>query len=190
MQILILAGSNGLAGVSLETWLTIAAVLLSPFFAVFAQRQIDRLREKKAAKVLIFHNLMITRNANLSPRHVEALNAVPLSFTGPGKEKQVLEGWQEYLDHLGTDSKVNANAWLEKRSELMVELLHRMSRCLGYKIEKLRIKKEGYLPQLFLDVEQEQTALRRQLIDLTDGTGKKKLAVALFEQKFSDIKPP
>ena len=133
---------------------------------------------------------MITRNANLSPRHVEALNAVPLSFTGPGKEKQVLEGWQEYLDHLGTDSKVNANAWLEKRSELMVELLHRMSRCLGYKIEKLRIKKEGYLPQLFLDVEQEQTALRRQLIDLTDGTGKKKLAVALFEQKFSDIKPP
>jgi hypothetical protein len=43
---------------------------------------------------------------------------------------------------------------------------------------------------MFADVETEQHALRKQLVELTDGSGRRKLPVATFEQAFPDVKPP
>jgi uncharacterized protein DUF6680 len=179
-----------LLGISLESWLTIVAILLSPFLAIFAQRQIDNLRERRNRQVRVFRELMITRYALLSARHVEALNAVSLEFGDTGKEKSVLDAWQEYLDHLGTDSTIDVNGWTNKRSDLLLELLHKMSQCLGYKFEKLRIKREVYYPKYFQELETEQTAIRKQVLELTDGTGRRKLPIAVFEEKFPDLKPP
>jgi hypothetical protein len=184
------AEMHGWLGISLESWLTIAAILLSPFLAIFAQKQIDRLREKRNLQIRIFRELMVTRNSTLSPRHVEALNAVPLEFGDEGKEKEVLDAWKEYLDHLGTDSTKDPQGWAARGFDLLVEVLHKMSGCLGYKFERLRIKKEGYVPKYFRDLESEQNRLRQQLLELTDGTGRRKLPVATFEQKFPDVKPP
>jgi hypothetical protein len=176
-------------GISLEAWLTIVAIILGPILALFAQRALDWIREKKNRKLRLFRELMVTRYMRLSPRHVEALNMVPLEFKDEGGEKKVLDAWKEYLDHLGTDSSQDVNAWGKKGFDLLVDLLFEMSSSLGYDFEKLRIKKEMYSPKLFADVEAEWHTLRKQLVELTDGTGRRKLPIAAFEQSFPDVKP-
>jgi hypothetical protein len=174
-------------GISLEGWLTIAAVVLGPILALAAQRVLDNLREKRHRQARLFRELMITRSQRLSPRHVEALNAVPLEFRSAGRGKKVFGAWKAYLDHLGTDSNKDPVAWNREGSELLIELLHEMSRRVGYRFEKLSIEREVYLPQLFNTLELEQTALRKRLLELTDGTGLRKLPVAIFERRFPDL---
>ena len=182
-----LVGTYGWLGIPLESWLTMVAIILGPIFALWAQRKLDSMRERRERQVRVFRELMITRYIRLSPRHVEALNAVPMEFGNSGKQKKVLDRWKEYLDHLGTDSTKDPNAWSLKGFDLLVDLLFDMSQCLGYDFEKLRIKREAYMPQLFADIEAQQHALRKQLLELTDGTGRRKLPVAVFEQKFPDL---
>jgi len=164
--------------------------MVGPFFALAAQRWLDSSRDKRSRQLRVFRELMITRSMRLSPRHVEALNGVPLEFENKGKEKRVFDAWKAYLDHLGTDSTKDGAAWNRMGSGLLIELLHEMSLRLGYPIEKLRIESEVYLPQLFNQLEMEQNTLRRQLLELTDGTGRRKLPVGMFEQSFPDVKPP
>ena len=53
-------------GISLEGWLTIAAVVVGPILALAAQRVLDNLREQLTRQVRVFRELMIT----LSPRHL------------------------------------------------------------------------------------------------------------------------
>lgn len=188
MDAVAVTGMHEWMGVSLESWLTIVAIVLGPILALYAQRVLDSFREKRRRQILIFRELMITRYTRLSPRYVEALNAVPIEFENRGRQKRVLDKWKECLDHLGTDSTKDPNAWSVRGFDLVVDLLYEMSQCLGYDFEKLRIKREAYLPQMFADIEAQQHALRRQLLELTDGTGKRKLPVAVFEQKFPDLK--
>jgi hypothetical protein len=182
--------AHKLLGISLESWLTILAIIVGPMLALFAQRALDWLRERRNRKVRLFRELMVTRYMRLSLRHVEALNMVPLEFKDEGDEKKVLDAWKEYLDHLGTDATIDGNAWGKAGFGLLVDLLFEMSKALNYDFEKLRIRKEAYSPKLFADVEAEWHTLRKQLVELTDGTGRRKLPVASFEQPFPDLKPP
>ena len=60
--------------------LMIIAILIAPFLAVFAQRQIDLWREQRQRKLWVFKTLMATRGRTLSPEHVQALNMIELEF--------------------------------------------------------------------------------------------------------------
>jgi hypothetical protein len=181
-------------GITLEGWLTIAAVVIGPILALGAQRVLDNLRERHERQVRLFRELMVTRSSRLSARHVEALNGVPLEFEDSGKEMRVITAWKTYLDHLGTDATKDGATWNRVGGELLVELLYEISRRVGYTFEKPRIIGEVYLPQLFNTLEVEQTALRQRLLELTDGKGTRKLPVAIFETRFPDLvdesKPP
>lgn len=177
-------------GISLEGWLTIAAVVVGPILALGAQRVLDNLREEHERQVRIFRELMITRAQRLSARHVEALNAVPFEFRKIHKNKKILEAWKAYLEHLGTDSTKDLAAWVRQSTTLLVDLLYEMSHVVGPKLEKLRIETEIYLPKLFNTIENEQTILRQQVLELLDGRGTRKLPVAVFEQQFPDVVVP
>lgn len=177
-------------GISLEGWLTLAAVVLGPILALAAQRVLDNLREEHTRQVRVFRELMITRAQRLSPRHVEALNAVPLEFRQTHGNKKILVAWKVYLDHLGTDSSKDTPAWFRVGSERLVELLYEMSQRLGPKLEKLSIQTEVYLPMMFNTIDTQQQALRQQLLEVLDGKGTRKIPIAVFEQKFPDIVPP
>ncbi len=174
-------------GISLEGWLTIIAVVAGPILALGAQRLLDDLREKHARQLRLFRELMITRSARLSARHVEALNAIPLEFENSGKEKRVFTAWKAYLDHLGTDATKDGPEWNRVGSLLLVDLLHEMSQRVGYEFDKSRIEKEVYLPQLFNTLDVEQSTLRQRLLELTDGSGTRKLPIAIFETRFPDL---
>lgn len=155
--------------VTISDWLIILATLLSPFIAVQATRRLDERNEIRGRKLSIFKTLMATRAYVISWGHVEALNRIDLEFMkGHKKEKAVVEAWKEYHDLLCND-KLSAEQWDAKRTELLVELLHKMAIVLDYDFDKTHIKNSSYAPRYHSDTEGQQAAIRKGIIDLLQG---------------------
>ncbi len=154
---------------SLTDVLMILATAVSPLIAVQVTRYLDDRNEVQSRKLNVFKTLMATRAYTLSPAHVEALNRIDLEFS-PKKvsEKAVLDVWQQYLDHLG-DKSMEIPAWGNKRTDLLVELLHAMGKTLGYDFNKTQIKNGTYSPVAHGRIESEQERVRQMTLELLEG---------------------
>lgn len=163
----------------------ICATLLGPVLAVQAQKWLEGNRAIKERRLAIFRTLMATRAANLSPQHVEALNAVPVEFYGTSKKlKQINEAWKLYLDH--HDERLAPNdAWAQKRRDLFLELLHPMSQFLGYEFTKAQIDRDIYSPKAHGDLELDQTIIRRGIVALLKG----EIALPMAVKEFPATEP-
>src|ERR1700675_3057784 len=82
-------------------WLTVAAIVLGPFLALFAQRALDRIREKQNQRLLLYVTLMATRATFLAPEHVRALNSIDVVFDRK-RDGYIKEAWQKVLGHVAT----------------------------------------------------------------------------------------
>ena len=154
---------------SLTDILMITATALSPLIAVQVTRYLDDQKELRGRKIHVFKTLMATRAYSLSPGHVEALNRIDLEFSAKKKdEKAVLDVWQQYLDHLGNKT-LEGQAWVDKRVDLLVELLHAMGKTLGYEFNKTQIKNGTYSPMAHGRIESEQERLRQLTLELLEG---------------------
>lgn len=155
--------------------LMLLAVLLGPLVGVQTQKWIERRQERRGRKLLIFKTLMATRAARLSAEHVQALNMIDVEFHDKrGKDKNVVQAWNVYRDHLGSLSSNADNsliaAWADRNGELLTDLLDAMSKTLGYDLDKVhQIKRGTYLPVAHGQLEDEFQALRRGLIELLEG---------------------
>ena len=157
-------------------WMMIAAVLCGPVLAVQAQKWIETAREKRNRRLNVFKRLMATRGAVLSPAHVEALNMIDLEFGGRGKRNEKVRAtWKEYLDHLCNLSedpeqqRQQLPIWTERKDVLLAELLHEMGSAVGYKFDKVQIRRGIYAPRGHANWELETQLLRRFLIELLAG---------------------
>lgn len=167
------------------TYAIIIATLLGPVLAVQAQKWLERHRAVKERRLMIFRTLMSTRTANLSPMHVEALNAVPVEFYGTGKKlKQINDAWKLYLDHHTLDGPAT-EVWLQTKLDLFLDLLHLMSQFLGYNFSKAQIKRDIYSPRAHGDLETEQTIIRRGLVGLFRG----EIALPMAVKEFPATEP-
>ena len=149
--------------------LTLIAILIGPFFAVMASQYLDRRRRKNEGKQWIFKTLMRTRATVLNPSHIEALNMIDVEFYGKKKkDKDVVAAWKLYLDNLN-DVSTQEDIKLSKRKDLLLDLLYCMAKALSYDLDKEHIKNTSYIPQLHVDIENEQMLLRKGLIAVLDG---------------------
>ena len=131
-------------------------------------RYLDDKKEIRERKIRLFKVLMATRGAALSPAHVEALNMIDLEFNSRSKkEREVIESWKIYLDHLSTRS-TSFEQWGTRRHELLVELLHKMAIVLNYEFDKVHIKNAAYIPRGHGEIEDDQTAIRRGFRELLE----------------------
>ena len=154
---------------SIADWLMIFAVLTGPIIAVQLTRYLDNKKDENERKVIIFKTLMATRVYNGSWSHIEALNRIDLEFDNNDKqEKAVIEAWKEYNDLLHSNL-MNSEQWDSKRVDLFVELLHKMAKVLGYNFDKTHIKNSSYAPRVHAATENENTALRRGLLEVLEG---------------------
>ncbi len=175
----------GIAGLLLSA-ATIVAIYFGPIQALKIQRKLDEEREARNRKLLIFKTLMSNRATRLSPNYVQSLNLIDVEFTGTDeKEKAVRDAWGELLD-LFQNYKTTPNA-TEKSDELNAVLLAAMGKSLGYDFNKVHLKKGAYYPEFFGNIELEQHSLRKRVLELLDGSGTRKLPIAMFEQKFPDL---
>lgn len=155
---------------TIADWLMIGAVLTGPIIAVQLTRFLDDSREVRGRKLGIFKNLMATRSYITSWTHVEALNSIDLEFNrNIPKEKDVVDAWKAYLDHLNSFNTMTIDQWTTRRIDLLVELLHKMALVLDYDFDKTHIKNSSYAPKAHGDLEAQQEAIRRMAIELLEG---------------------
>jgi hypothetical protein len=162
--------------------LMIVAVLVAPFLAVFAQKQIELWRERRTKKLWVFKTLMATRGRALSIEHVQALNMIDLEFT-KSSEKAVINAWKVYRDHLNTypregdNQKERQAVWVQRTEELLAALLQSMSESLGYDFDPVQIRRGAYSPEGHATVEFELQLLRKMVLECLGGN--RKVAVTL-----------
>ncbi len=158
--------------------LVILAVIIGPIAAVQVQKAIEKYKEARNRKLMIFKTLMATRGTPLAPTHVEALNRIDLEFDGKdAKEKRVIVAWKTYLDHLisgpgdqkDPNFKIKLESWSDKNRDLLASLLNKMANSLNYDFDEVHLKKGIYIPKGHSDIEFEQTLIRRGLVDLFYG---------------------
>lgn len=169
--------------------LTILAIVLGPIIALQIQRRLDQSREARNRKMWIFKTLMSFRATALAPSFVQALNLIDVEFDGLNeKEKAVRKAWKVLLDHyvdLGRTPDPNTPTLNEKSTQLRTDLLLKMGQCLGYDFDEVQIRKGSYYPTGLGDVEAEQHAIRRGVLNVL--SGKARIPVGIFEERFPAI---
>jgi len=93
-------------GIKLEGWLTMAAIILGPIGAFAIQHFRDERRDNRTRKRQIFHQLLLTLKVPMAPRHVDALNSIPLEFHSVSA---VMQAWREYTSHLNNKIMLRNN---------------------------------------------------------------------------------
>ncbi len=169
---------------TMSTWMMIVAVLLAPLIAVQVQKWLEHYRERRGRKMRVFQALMATRNgsARVSPEHVRALNMIDLEFSGirlvrkpkpSAAEKEALTAWKAYREQLNTPydrtSEEESKAWARRCDDLFLKLLVAMSKALGYSYDAVDLKRDAYAPIAFSNWEDEQSVLRRFLVEVATG---------------------
>lgn len=153
-------------------WVTVIAVFLGPIVAIQIQKHIEGIKETKERRLRVFKDLMSTRASTLAYQHVVALNQVGLEFQGK-KFTKVVNAWKTYLDHLGSfpndEEEAMAKVWIEKKNDLLSDLLYEMGSSLGFDFDKVHIKKAGYIPKAYSEQEDESRFIRKSLVDLFSG---------------------
>jgi hypothetical protein len=147
----------------------IFAILVGPIASVCITEYLRKNEDKRNRKVHIYRTLMATRTANLSFQHVEALNLVETEFSSGNKDdKEVINAWKLYLSHLN-DRNYPKESWGARRADLLVDLLHEMSRALGYGHDKAAIKSGSYYPDGYVNMEEEEKLLRLGWLEVLAG---------------------
>lgn len=150
-------------------YLTITAIILGPIASVQIQKFLERRQESRNEKIRIFRILMGTRGSNLSKSHVEALNQIDLVFEDK-KYQSVRMAWGEYLDNLHQPfDDNNFSLWANKNEELLTNLLYQMGLALGFKYDKVTIKRNSYTPVGHSNIENENQSIRSGLIEVLKG---------------------
>ncbi|QCP54716.1 hypothetical protein FAZ95_38310 [Trinickia violacea] len=148
----------------------IVATFMGPIAAVQAQKWLERGRDVKQRRIAIFRALMATRANVLAPAHVEALNSIPIDFFGRSQSlKDVIAAWNVLLDHLNARNPPDMNRWGERRVELFISLLFKISQCLGYEFTELDLKNDFYAPQGHQAVQTDQEVIRRGFAEVFSG---------------------
>ena len=167
----------------------IVAIVIGPIAAVWITERLRKKEDKRNRQVHIYRMLMATRAAGLAPQHVEALNLVETEFSsGSKKDNTVVSAWKLYLSHLN-DKNYPPESWGARRADLLVELLYEMSQALGYGHDKAAIKTGAYYPQGYGEIEGEQQALRRGLLQVLAGQNHINIAMTSFPYSEDTAKP-
>ena len=124
---------------------------------------------------------MATRAARLSPEHVQAINMIDLVFYGSftfgihyrsRREQTILDAWKEYHDNLceGRDfSGAQQEAHFVQRNELFINMLHAIAQDVRFMFDRVQLKRGAYTPIAHEEIEADQVALRKVLLNTLSG---------------------
>lgn len=183
-------------GISLESWLTMLAIVGGPISALLIQRKIDRGTASKDRKLRIFRDLMANRAARLSPQFVQSLNAIEVEFYG---ENEVIAAWREYISHLLTHfpiekSEGEQREWNDKATDHLNKLLHEIAGVLAYRFDPLTLKRNAYYPMGWGQVELDQIQLRQASLEVFGGKRALKMEISkpvtILSDATSALAPP
>ncbi len=155
---------------TISDWMMIIAVITSPAIAVQIDKLLDKKRLSDDKKLDIYKTIMRNRANHLDKELVKALNEIDLEFSDE-KYALVREKWNEYLNHLYDEdfSERDLHGWTDKGQEYFTDLAYVMGKSLGYKFDKVHIKKATYLPRHFETQFFEDIMIKRKLLETLHG---------------------
>ncbi len=164
-----------MGNLTVEFWITTAAIVVGPLAAVLITGWLDRRRGQRERRVAIFRTLMKTRRSWGSIEHVEALNLIEVDFHN---RPEVVAAYRSLFDYFVNDIAQRADEdiaqYLDRKAKhhasLLTKLLKAMADDLGYKKDALEILEGGYSPIVHGEIETDQMKIRKLLAGLHDGT--------------------
>jgi hypothetical protein len=140
----------------------VVSTLIGPVVAVQVQKLIERSGEKRKRQLTVFEVLMATRMTQMSPRHIDAINAIPIAFYGNGKRLgKIRSEWNDYLKHLSDKQKneTNTELWRGEQRTKLISLIFEISQYLNFSFTKSEIENGIYLPDGHVVQENDQHAV-------------------------------
>jgi hypothetical protein len=159
---------------------TIFAIYLGPIRAVEITRRNDIAREATRRKREIFAALMRTRNANLAPDHVWALNLIQVEFAD---YDTIIHNYRSYIGNLSEappEPGLALDSFLQRRRDLFFDLLQEIAKAVGFNLDKRDLDRAVYAPVGWENEQNEVRLFRKAMIDLLHG--KRGLPVIPFVQ--------
>jgi len=146
-------------------WITVAAIVLGPVLALFAQRGLDWLRERKKKRLDIYLTIMSLRATWIHPDSLKALNLIDTIFDRKG-DKPIRDAWAAIIAQVTTrrpEDEEGAARWDNRLLDLRVDLYQLMGKAVGYNHTVDYIKTQIYAPEYHVNAEMEWLQIRKQL---------------------------
>lgn len=157
--------------IKLTDVLMVVATLLSPFLAVQVSELLRASTAARDARQKVFHVLMSTRGARMSPEHVGALNRIDLVFPTQRFAK-VGDTWSLYLRELSKDEPttdaLRQAAWAEQ-NRAFYALLRAMAEALNTPFSETTLQHNAYYPKGFVFKEEEAAEFRAAAVKVMRG---------------------
>ena len=110
--------------------LNLIALIIIPILAVVIGYKFQDRAEKRKDKMQVFKAIMTFRYG-WSKESVEALNSIPIVYSGRYKDKRVRNCWKKYYEFLCIQKPDDMQ--IKQRNEALYKLLESMADVLGYK---------------------------------------------------------
>lgn len=163
--------------------LMVLATLLSPFIAVQASEKLRANAAARDAREKVFHVLMSTRGARMTPDHVGALNRIDLVF--PAAHFSVVsDAWSLYLRELSKDEPsddVDRRASYAEQNRAFYSLLRAMATVLNTPFSETTLQHNAYYPKGYVFNEAQNAEFRAAAIKVMKG--EQPLSVKLFDSE-------
>jgi hypothetical protein len=143
----------------------VIATLLGPVLAVLVTRYIDDGRRIRERRLNVFRALMATRRTALAADRVAALNMVEIEFHGI---EAVESAYRKVMEHINHSRPLPQN-WNDQQRKLVTKLISEIAKVLNYELQQLDMLDGGYYPEGLADIEAEQQAVRRAIIETLTG---------------------
>ncbi|MET4576206.1 DUF6680 family protein [Ottowia thiooxydans] len=151
--------------------LVVLATAVSPFIAVQASEKLRASASARDAREKVFHTLMSTRGARMTPDHVAALNRIDLVFPAQ-KFSDVSDAWNLYMRHLSIgqpEAERAGDAHFEKGGRLFMSLLKAMAMALNTPFSETTLQHNAYYPIGYIHNEQQSYLLRDAALQVLKG---------------------
>ena len=143
-------------------WLTVIAIVLGPILALFAQRWLDLLREKKNRRVQLYMTLMLHRATPLHTDHINAVNLIDVVFDGR-RDQKIRDARQKLMDHIFTDESLPG--WYDRANDLRADLYQAIGSSVGYEFTTDYLKRLAYAPVYQGNKETQENRIRQMLAE-------------------------
>lgn len=110
--------------------LNLVSLIVIPIIAVVLGYKLQDRAEKRKDKMQVFKAVMTFRYG-WSKESVEALNSIPIVFSGKCKDSKVRDCWKKYYEYLCIQKPDDMQ--IKQRNEALYKLLENMADVLGYK---------------------------------------------------------
>ena len=149
--------------------MTLTYIIIALLFAVAAYLVINQFLKNRRAReerqFEIFVTLMATRAYAVSKDDVTVLEVEEEFKPSLKKERDVLDAWKQYLSFLSRDNN-DQEFWINKRIELLVDLLQKMALVLNYDIDKNYIKASCHSQIPIENFDEQQLSIRQEIVTM------------------------